>query len=296
MSSVLASDETITLSQFASLLWQRRWLIVLCGFGAAVLAFGASYLITPVFRATTIVVPTSHQAQLGLADSLGGSLGSFGGLASLMGVNLGGDGAGTEEALAVMRSRQFTETFIRERNLLPILYADKWDAAGKKWKVAPDREPTVTQAYKKFNRGIRNVFQDKKTRLVTVQIDWEDPAMAADWANDLVRRVNAEMRRRAIVEAGAALQYLEKELESTVAVDTRTAINRLVEGQVNARMIANVTAEYSFRVVDPALVPDPQDRLRPKRVFMAILAGFVGGVLGIVITFLLGAARDPRST
>src|SRR6185436_9231857 len=98
----------------------RRWLLVsVVVFGAAFAA--AAFLMTPMYRATTVFVDASTE-RTGMGG-LGSSLGQLGGLASLAGINVGSANSKLEEALAVLRSRQLTETFIREENLMQeILY------------------------------------------------------------------------------------------------------------------------------------------------------------------------------
>jgi uncharacterized protein involved in exopolysaccharide biosynthesis len=287
--------ETITLTEFLRLLWSRRlWLVasVAVFLGGAI---AAALLITPVFRATSVLIPATN-AGAGLGSSLGGQLGSLGGIAALAGLKLGSDGDQTEEALAVLRSRQFTEAFIREKNLMPILFATRWNASEGKWNAAPGEEPTLAMAYRRFNRQIRTVFQDKKTGLVTLQVDWTDRVLAATWANALVARLNAEMRQRAISHADASLKYLQQELASTSVIETRLAVNRLVESQINSRMLANVTSEYAFRVVDPAMVPDLKDVVRPRKVLIAALGLFCGTVAGVFLIVLFGqGARRANS-
>lgn len=280
--------EDVDLWEVAGRLWAGRvWII-----GATVLStvvfVGIAFAMTPFYKAQTVLVPAQHEG--GMMGSLSSSLGQLGGLASLAGLNLGGSGPQTEEALAVLRSREFTERFIADHDLLPVLFAKKWDAQRKQWR--PDEEvPTLADGNRYFQKKVRSIAQDKKTGLVTVGIEWSDPQLAALWANDLVTRLNAEMRQRAIVSSDASMKYLQKELAETSAIDTRQAINRLVETTVNQRMFANVTAEYSFRVVDRALPPDLDDKVRPQK---ALFAG--GGlILGLIIGSAIALIRAARA-
>jgi uncharacterized protein involved in exopolysaccharide biosynthesis len=168
---------------------------------------------------------------------------------------------------------------------MPQLFPRKWDARENRWKVAAEKAPTLAEGYKRFDKKVRTVTHDKKTDLVTVAIEWPDAAAAARMANELIARLNAEMRERAIVRTNAAVGYLQKELEATTAVDTRAAISRLMEAQINQRMYANVTQEYSLRVIDRAMPSDPKDVARPKKLMLLALGvtlGFALGALGVL--------------
>ena len=277
-------EETIELGALLAILWRHRWWIVASGVICTAIAVLIAIMSTPIFRATVVLVPANNEGSGGLDAALG----QLGGLASLAGLNVGGGGMEKEEALAVLRSREFTEAFIRDQQLMPVLFAAKWDDKKQSW--LPDtKPPTPAQAYKYFHQRVRTILQDKKTNLVTLQIDWKDGTMAADWANELVRRLNAEMRGRAIAHADASVGYLEHELESTAVVTTRESINRLIESQIKQRMLANVTQEYSFRVVDKAMAPDADDPVRPNKPLLVIAGGLLGGVLiaGVIFATLM---------
>lgn len=283
------ADETIDVRALIATLWARRWWIVASTFVCTVIAVAAAMSMTSIFRASTILVPVNTERGGGMDAALG----QLGGLASLAGLNLGGGDMEREEALAVLRSREFTEAFIRDKNLMPVLFDKKWDSREQRWK--PDiKPPTGWQAYKFFHKKVRTVLHDKKTNLVTVQVDWKDGKLAAEWANELVQRLNAEMRARAIAHADASVGYLERELETTSTVGTRESINRLIESQIKKRMFANVTQEYAFRIVDRAMAPDADDPIRPNKILMLASGILVGGILGVVIVLLVGQPKTAR--
>lgn len=264
--------------------WARRWLILVIAVVVTIVAVIIAFLTTPVYRSNVVLVPASAERS-GLGGGLGSALGQMSGLASIAGINLNAGGIEIEEALAVLRSREFTEAFIRDEQLMPKLFAEKWDSQAGTWRAGED-PPTSAQAYRYFHRKVRSILQDQKTGLVTLQIDWRDREEAAQWANELVERLNAEMRTRAIAKADASLGYLEQELKTTVTLATREAISRLIEAQIKQRMLANVTQEYAFRVVDKAMPSDANDPVRPKKP-MLIASGLVLGVaLGVLIVLI----------
>jgi uncharacterized protein involved in exopolysaccharide biosynthesis len=283
-------EQVVDLRALFGRLYAGRWLIVGC-VAASTLAFAAAALvIKPQYRAVTVLAPSD--ANSGNLDS---KLGDIGGLASLAGIELGSRDKRTEESLAVMRSRTFTEAFIRDKALMPKLFARKWDSRKGAWKVAPDEQPTPYKAFKRFNK-IRSVSVDKKTGLVSVQIDWTDRNEAAAWANELVQRLNVEMRSRAIRDAEASLGFLEREEKVMENVTTRAALSRLIETQLKQRMLATVTEEYAFRFVDRALPADADDPVWPKLIPM-ILAGLACGVvLGCFAVLLLAWWRAPNDS
>ena len=174
----------------------------------------------------------------------------------------------------MMGSRTFIESFIDERKLLPDLFPDTWNAVKD--------APTPAKAVKYFQDHILDVSQDKKTGLVTVEVEWRDRSQAAEWANDLVRRLNREMGLRSKAAADASISYLQQELVSTSSVETRDAISRLIEAQVKQRMLASVSQEFSFRVVEKAVPPDADDIAKPNRLLLILAGPLCGALLAIV--------------
>jgi uncharacterized protein involved in exopolysaccharide biosynthesis len=273
----------------------RRWWLLASVLVSTALFSAAAYLLTPIYRASTILIPAKSEKDSGIGGS---DIGGIGSVASLVGININGTDSLTDEALAVLKSRQFNETFINERKLMPILYAKIWDDHAGKWKVDEKHQPTPAKAFRRFAK-LRTIVQDKKTGLITLSVDWNDRTMAADWANDLVQRLNLEMRQRARSRAESSVGYLEKEFDSTNTVATREAISRLIEGQVKQRMFAEVTQEYAFRVIDPAIAPDRDEIHFPPKFTLLLVGpvfGAIVGILGILgFSALTENRRNPRT-
>jgi uncharacterized protein involved in exopolysaccharide biosynthesis len=284
-------DEEIDLRSVAALLWGKR-LWIIASIVAFTIPFGIiAYLSEPQYRASTVLVDA--RADNSAASALSTALGQLGGIANLARINVSSPSQ-VEEALAVIKSRDFTERFIEDEHLLPALFPDLWDADGQRWLTETGKPPTLVQGFKVFDQ-IRTVSPPARGGLVTLTILWEDPVQAADWANKLVARLNSEMRARAIANTAKAVSYLEKELESTSTLGTQQALYRLIETQINQRMLANVTQEYAFRVVDKALPADPDDAVGTSKIVLLALGpsiGLIFGVFAVLAANMLLAKRD----
>jgi uncharacterized protein involved in exopolysaccharide biosynthesis len=289
----VAEQEDIDLRAVAAVLWARRYWIVLCVIAFSIPFVAAAFLITPVYRATTTVADARESS--GGSNSLNSALNQLGGLAALARINVN-SATQVDEALAVMKSREFTERFIQEENVLPDLFPDLWDKQAQAWRVPVEQRPTLAQGYAVFNAIRSTAFPNGRGGLITVSIEWTDRELAARWVNALVARLNSEMRERAIASTKSSQSFLEKELQSTATIETREAINRLMEAQINQRMLANVTQEYAFRTVDRALPPEPDDIVRPNKVVLVALgptAGLLFGVIAVLIINMFTARREP---
>ncbi|MDH5300487.1 MAG: Wzz/FepE/Etk N-terminal domain-containing protein [Gammaproteobacteria bacterium] len=279
-------DDEINLLDYWRVLVEYKKLIVLLTVLATALALTVALLMTPVYRAEVMVMPADDKTGGGLSALAG----QFGGLASLAGIELGGGGGQTAAAMATLNSRAFTEMFINEHKLMPVLFAQQWDAQNKHWLVEADA-PTAWDAFKVFD-GIRTISEDKKSGMITLSVEWTDPALAAAWANQLIERINAHQQAKAITEAKESIAYLRQELEQTGVVEMRQSIFNLIEAQTKQIMLANVREDYAFKVIDPAVVPE--EKIKPKRALIVVLGFMVGLMLGVFTAFFVSFIKKQR--
>jgi uncharacterized protein involved in exopolysaccharide biosynthesis len=269
------------------LLLRHKYIILTCMVVSTIATISAAYVATPVYRARVVLAPVNDISTSGMLES---ALGQLGTMAALAGLAPTSDQK-TKEGIAVLQSRQFTESLIRDLKLLPVLYARKWDAHAQKWAVPESKVPSLSQSAVLFDRKVRRAYQDRKSGLVILEIEWKDPNQAARWANEIVKRLNAQMRQRAIEEATSSISYLNNQLARADQVELRLAINRLIESQIKQRMLATVNPEFAFRVIDPAAPPDPRDPIRPKKILYAIAGPLIGALMGILIVISIHVFR-----
>lgn len=276
-------DEPVSLLDVAKAAWRNKLIVAASTIVAATAALGASFLITPQYRAVAVVVPVT--ADISSSGGLASLARGLGGLASLAGLGLGG-GSNRDEILEYLRSRSFTTEFIKEKNLLPVLFHEDWDAQARKWTVPEDEVPTLGDAYERFTEEVRAVTDDRKTGIVRVSITWSDPELAAAWANDLVARANMRARERAIREAERSIEYLRREGERTDLVTVKEAVAKLTEEQVKSIMFANVREEFALKVIDHATVPEQDEIVWPRRALMSAVGIVVGFSIGLLLAFI----------
>lgn len=234
----------------------------------ALLAVVFALTATPRFRADAAISEVTH----GGAGGAGSLAGQLGGLASLVGLNLAALDNSGQVGMAVLRSRQLVEEFVRRNELIPVLYRSQDGDPPSLWHATDD-----------FRRNILKINQDTRTGVIVVSVTWTDPVAAADWANGLVALANEMIRERARRTAERNILYLKKQLEQTSVVDMQRVIYNLVESETKTLMLANVREDFAFVIVDPAVPPELRDS--PKRTLIVIVGTLVGGFLGLMVAF-----------
>jgi len=172
--------------------------------------------------------------------------------------------------------------------MLPILYANKWDAQTGQWVGEP---PTLARAVKLFSNMVRQISEDRRTGIVTLGIVWKDRALAAEWANTLVAEADDALRQRRIAEFSRSIEYLRQESSQALDVEIRTAVFKVMESELKDQMVARTRDSYAFKILDPAVAPDAKDKDSPNKVLYVL----VGGVFGIFVGSIWALARRRRS-
>lgn len=279
MSQGQEAEIEIDLRRIVEILWERRLLVGLVSVAGIGVGLAMAVLAKPVFRSEALVIPNQ-------AGSAGGGLGAvasqLGGIAELAGIYTRPGTENKAVALAVLQSRVLLEQFVTENRLLPVIFEDAWDPQGGAWKEAdPEDVPTALDACEVIKKHILKVSEDKKTGLVTVAVEWTDPALAAKWVADLVSRTNRYLKHQALSESEANLKYLEKQAQASSAVELKQATYNLIEAELKKQMIAMSAEQYALKVIDPPVTP--RKRIRPKRKMIVILGGLAGLLTGVIL-------------
>jgi uncharacterized protein involved in exopolysaccharide biosynthesis len=284
-----AAEDEIKLADIRYwLLAGRWWIAALTGLGLAI-SIAWAFLQRPVFRAETVLIAANDERS-GL--NLSGMGGGIGQLAGLVGLSLDA-GSNKDEFVALLRSRSFTEAFIEDQKLLPILFDKQWDAQAQRWRPTnPQKIPTLYRGFKLFDKKVRTIIESKGSSIVTLRIEWRDNELAAGWANLMVERLNELARQRAIDDASKSLEYLNRELANASAVELRESISKLIQTQMSKQMLATVRRDYAFRVLDTARAPDLNAYVRPQRILLIALGLVLGALLGAGIALLRGVLSN----
>ncbi len=291
--------------------WDGRWLISGCAFACALLAAIYSLTLPSTYTATVIAT----QATRASAEPAGlGMVAQSYGLRALQGSTQ------VEEYLAVMQARSFVDELVRQKNLAPVLLPKDWDAEKNQWRVregsfigeaiagakgwvmglfqpssptadraGPDTpgEMAAKRAVALFQNRL-TVSHDRRRGVISVSFTWQDPALAAAWANDVVALLNAHTQQDAIDESRRRYDYLQGELARSTNAENRDMVYRLMTRELQNTTLASSQTDYALKIIDPAVPPLLPSG--PGRSKMALL----GLVLGCMLGAALCVVRELR--
>jgi len=248
---------------------------------SVLIAFLYGFLATPIYRANILLSTADEESQNlnRIASQYSRSLAQF------AGVSIGG-GSPDKSAinLAILTSRKFIEQHVTERELRPIIFSNLWDEEKNNW--INDAKPSAGQTYKYITENIIDSVIDRRTGLIHFTVDWSDPSIAAEWANNMISDLNNHIRQQAIEEIEKNIFFLQQQLNLTTQVDAQSVMFSLIEEQTKNIMLANVREEYAFKIIDPAVRPEM--KIKPMRKNILIM----GFIVGIFIGFLSVLLRN----
>lgn len=228
---------------------------------------------TSLFRAEVIVISNAEEG-----ESLASLSRQYSGLAAIAGISVGGTGVvdKTDRSLAILTSRSFLEEFVQKRGIRNKLFAEGWDNEKNQWL---EGEPTAAQTYELLRTNVIEVDVDRRTSLITISVIWNDPVLAAKWANQIIEDLNSTIREQETNEYQKSIDFVQAQLSKTRSTSATldTVMFNLMEELTKKIMIANVREEYAFKVLDPAVVPEK--KYAPSKRNIVIISFIIGLML-----------------
>lgn len=175
----------ISLLELATTLGEEKKLIFGLPLLVGLLAVLISLFLTPVFTAKTTLLPPQSGTNGGAAAALA----NLGGLAGLAGLGAGGTTA--DVVVAMLQSRSAKDQMIERFDLVNYYKADLKE-----------------DVYQTLDSMVR-VSSDKKSNIITIEVDDKDPQFAANMANAYYTVLRNLMTRVAVTEAQQRRQFFE---------------------------------------------------------------------------------------
>ncbi|WP_169902743.1 Wzz/FepE/Etk N-terminal domain-containing protein [Paraferrimonas sedimenticola] len=289
------TTQVFSLNDFLKQAWKNK--LALAGFitGFSAIALAIALWLPNVYRSEALLLPTESQQNSGL-----GALASqFGGLASMAGLGALGDGADkSEQALEILKSRQFFARVMDKEDMRPALLAEpRWqphsdqldfddslyDASSSEWvrDVSWPQQtiPTLQESHKEFLEVLR-INKDLNSGFVRIGIDHVSPIVAQRWVQLLVSELNDYLKLRDIKEANKSIAFLNEQIEKTNVAEVRSVLFQMVEEHYKTLVLAEARDEYVFRVVDAPVVSER--KVKPMRAVICIAGSLIGLFIGLI--------------
>jgi uncharacterized protein involved in exopolysaccharide biosynthesis len=307
------ADEEIDLRELFQVLWDGKLLITIVTGLAALVSVVVALSLPNIYQSTATLAPKSGDGTGGLSRLTS----QYGGLASFAGINLGGLGGDgmSKSAIALekMKSLSFFEHHLYEEVLVDLMAVESWDPVTrqltyddeifdsnqKKWtrevRAPLKSKPSEQEAHADFLK-LFSVFEDKKNGLITISVEHQSPDVAKYWVDLIIDRVSEDLRSRDVRYAESSIRFLETQRERTSLVSLDEIFAQLIEDQTKTIMLANVSEDYVFEIIDPPI--SPEMKISPNRkliCLVGLLSGLMLAILGNFARHYFIRSHSPAS-
>ena len=301
-------DDEIDLIELWRLIWAGKLFIisfvVFCTLIAGVISFG---FLPKMYKSTAALIPVKQEKS---------SLGALGGLIGNLPFPIALPGQGTSNIISFLESRTLKERLITKYNLLPVLYADLWDAEKKSWNVDdPKKKPTIIKAlHAKILDGSFSVSQDKKTRLINLSWSGEEPPFCSLMLERIIKELTFFLeneydsdakRERVFVEEQLAkateeLEYWERQVPSeklTLSKITREhfvsqTVYTELRKQLELAKINEAKELETFKVLDRPYIPE--NPFKPNKRLIVVLSFVTSFFIALFGVFFLNFIHNLK--
>ena len=286
-------EDQIDLLVFVKIIWDRKIIISLLTLVLAISSVLYALSIPNIFESRVVLAPSSSSESTNINLS-----GTAGALARVAGIDLGVGGSikGPKLTLAIEKitSRKFATDFVINNSYQPeLLASENWNSSENKiiynkssydsLKDELKYNPRDIEIYKGYLSGLSIRF-DKRTKFTHISFKHFSPYFAKDLLDQLVLTINEDIKNTEVEAANESIKFLEDQMTKTNISDIRFIFTKLIEKNIKTILLAEVSPEYVFEILDPAFVPDL--RSSPSRGVLCILITAFG-FLFIAIFFII---------
>jgi uncharacterized protein involved in exopolysaccharide biosynthesis len=276
-----SDDDEISLIDLLMVLVKRKWLIIGLVFLTGVAAVIISLLMTNIYRSEATLA--ARETEQSPSKALTGALGGLGGIvASDFGL---GGGSDADKIEVLLKSRRLAQLVVEKHDLLPILFKEMWDNSKKAWLESP--APSVQDAYKLISKKLLKVSRDRKTDVITVSIEDEDPEFARKMVDYYITELSEGLRTKVLKDAEENMRFLTAQLDKTTDPLLKEKIYNMLAKEIEKDTFARAQTYYGFYVLDPPIAPDLNKKAKPKRALICILSVVVAFFVAVFLAFFL---------
>lgn len=285
-----------------TIIWNRKYLllVIISIFSAASVFYSLS--LEDYYKSSSLLAVSSNESQ-------NSSLSQYAGLASMVGVNLPIQASENKTDLAIetLRSKDFFKYLIESNDhmLRDIFAAESYDFRNDKinydsriydvdksvWtrkvNYPLSSKPSYIESHEFFIKEILRISHDQDSGYITLSIEHFSPIFAKDLLEIMIKELNTQIRKRDLIEANKAVEFLLNERKNTSVKSITDAIDSLIESQLRTIMLSEIKEDYIVKIIDSPHVP--YKKSKPSRVivcFIGFLIGLIFSILYILLNYL----------
>jgi hypothetical protein len=286
------SSNAIDLSPYIRAVYKRWQAVALATIAAAAMtALVTGFIFPRSYQATAVIRPISTPAvESRIAGAIGGLGGGFmGGLGSLAASFGGGGSNDAEEYIAILKGFEFNVSVVKHHHHLEgLLRPGRLSLL-----LAPNRPDPEWMWYRALQKQFECEYSFT-TGNITLDFVARDRIDAEQVLGYYISDLRDLLRAREINGATAAIESLEDEAQTTPDALLRAELYQLMAKQLQRKKMAQVEADFAFRVLDPPAASDKH--YRPRVLLDCLIVAFLTMLMLSAGIMLRDALNDRLAT
>jgi len=261
-----------------------------------------SAVVTTLALVYALSIPNSYKSHTLLAPqeqskpALGGGLAALAGMA---GVSLGGGSAGAAISLeAILKDFTFNKVVINKYGLVERISANAQEKnmvfafgfGGIHWlfssgaNESASKDEDIFSTYKSL-QGMLSLSEDKKTGLITLSATAQDRFLTKELVDIYLKELTMHLKQMEIKEVLKKIKFYKQELATTNDIQLKTQISNLLSSLVQKRVLSSSNEFYVVSQMIAPRVAHVQEKTKPKRSLILILAIIMSLIIGVFGVF-----------
>ncbi len=220
------NERKIDYLEIISLLWAKKKFIILVTLITTVVFIGLTFLMTPTYLSSTVILPDMGKDKLG----------PLGDLASLAGINIGGE---------VIMVKLYPDIIQSEAVLTPVIekkykskFYDQPVNLIEYFEIDKETPRRTQEVILERMRKLLKIEMSQKTGLLTYSIETKDAQVSADILNTITAELNNFLLTKKATNAGEQRKWIDQRLKE-VKLDLSSAENVLKEFREKNRRVTD---------------------------------------------------------
>jgi len=288
-----AQEDEIDLKELWATISKYKREIIKFSFGITLIAFFYALSIPNSYKSSTLLVPQEQSK-----PALGGGLAALAGMA---GVSLGGGSADAATSLdVILKDYDFNKVVIEKYGLIDRISSSKQEKnmvfalgfGGIYWLLNGSEDsdkttPKEDEIFATFEalQDMMSFSSDKKTTLMTLSAVAFDRFLAKELVEIYLEEITLHLKKMEAKELLKKIKFYKQELASTNDIQLKTQISSLLASIVQKRVLSSSNDFYVVSQMIAPRVAHVQEKTKPKRSLIIILAMITSLIFGVFAVF-----------
>lgn len=275
----VCEEDEIDLIELFAVIWKRKLFIIVIVFIVSLATVIGTLMMDNIYSSKAVLKPSAQDS-----SKLSSLMGSFGGIASLAGIDIGGSNDNIYFSMEnLLNNQEFISEIVKKYKLEPEIFADDYE------KIKSDEGFLKNYKYFVFKavKEVVSLSQDKKSNFITLGVEHKNPEFAKKLVDILMLELSEKIKANELENINEKIANFKKEIDEASDITLKTKLAEVVSSLVQSKVLSKAQKYYGFTIISEPYVPDMKDKVKPKRSLICVVAFVTSFMFAIFLVFIL---------